>query len=395
MLLGFISISYFFSLLLHLPVLVTTLLIILYGFFSYKWMLKNIATESTPTPSNKYAIASYIILLVGIIIITNKLYYFEHKYGDWDAWLIWNYHAKFLAHPEYWKQLFTINKSSHPDYPLFTPGNIGFFWRLSGTDSQLIPFALSFFITLLIPVVIFLSLYQKNLIIAGLALILLATDEFYLIHAIAQYADAPLGLLFLCTIISASYLKTNKYIPLIIGALLGCCMWMKNEGVMLSLLFCLFYIKDILVDGRWKYFIAGITVPLLAIIVFKTMAPANNLLENRTVPLVDYLTDSSRYKLIASYLLDNLNNNFAIAKYGLIVYLVFCIAKKQFPGKDMWLLLSCVAGYFFVYVFSNQGLEWHLQTSMDRVLLQLMPSFVYVIAVKLSSLNIPFLSKQL
>jgi len=393
MLLGFISISYFFSLLLHLPALVTSILIIVYGFFSYKWTLKNIVTETIQTRSAKHTIFSYIILLAGIIIITNRLYYFEHKYGDWDAWLIWNYHAKYLAHPEYWKQLFTLNKISHPDYPLFIPGNIGFFWRLLGTDSQLIPFALSFFITLIIPVIIFLSLKQKNLLIAGVVLILLGTDDFYLIHAIAQYADAPLALFFLTAIISVNYLKTNKYIAVILGALLGCCIWIKNEGAMLSLLFCLFYIKDILVNGRWKYFLAGIAFPLLAILLFKTMAPVNNLLENRTVPLVDYFTDSSRYKLIASYLVYNLNNNFMVTKYGLIVYVIFCIVNRQFPGKDMWLLLSCVAGCFFVYVLSNQGLEWHLQTSMDRVLLQLMPSFVYVIATKLSTLKIPFLSK--
>lgn len=394
LLLGFISIMSFLSLLLFIPLIALIIFVILFGIYSYRWMANNVfVAESKLSPKTNYA--SYIILLAGVVILTNKLYYFEHKYGDWDAWLIWNYHAKFLQHPEYWKQLFTINKSCHPDYPLFLPGNIAFCWRLFRSDTMLVPFAYSYLFTLLIPVLIFLTLYRKNLFIAGLILLLLATDEFYLIHAIAQYADAPLGFLLLCIIIVAGYLNTNKYIPLIIGAILGCCMWMKNEGAMLTIIFCLFYIKSLMKNGGWKYLLAGIALPLITLLVFKSMAPVNDLMTNRTTPLSTYLTDGSRYKLIASYLADNMNRNFVIVELGLIVYVISCIIHKEWPGKNMFLLLTCVAGYFFVYLISNEGLEWHLQTSMDRVLLQLMPSFVYVIGAQLSKTKFPLLNKYL
>jgi hypothetical protein len=44
-----------------------------------------------------------------------------------------------------------------------------------------------------------------------------------------------------------------------------------------------------------------------------------------------------------------------------------------------------MAAYMMVYVFSVDYLEWHLATSIDRLMVQLMPAMVYVIALRFAN----------
>jgi lipopolysaccharide export LptBFGC system permease protein LptF len=92
---------------------------------------------------------------------------------------------------------------------------------------------------------------------------------------------------------------------------------------------------------------------------------------------------------------DNFNHNFIPIKVGLILYTAFCFIEKKLPGKNIIMLLCCLVGYFFVYIMTPLGLEWHLATSIDRVLMQLMPSFIYVLAFRLSSIDFSLADKQL
>ncbi len=387
LLLGFVSMVYFLLLIVHVPFIVTLLLAVAAGYFGYRSLNKNISTVDAPL-GKSYVVWSYVILIVGVFLVTNKGYYLEQKYGYWDAWWIWNYHARFLQSSEYWKQLFSMSSESHPDYPLYLPSVIAFLRRLTGTDNAIVPFTFSYFITLMIPVGIYLSLYRKNLPIAALVFFLLVTDEFYIDRGFAQYADLPLGFLFLCAFICLEVSERQAAIVAVIGALLGCCMWMKNEGIMLSAFFILFNARTLFAQGRWKYFIAGIALPVLTLVIFKNLAPATDLIEGQNAKTGGYLSDASRYKLVWQYLGDNFNHNFIPIKIGLIIYTVFCFVERKLPGRNMLILLCCLAGYFFVYIMTPKSLEWHLQTSMDRVLMQLMPSFMYVLALRFCSLKI-------
>src|SRR5262249_18352220 len=40
-------------------------------------------------------------------------------------------------------------------------------------------------------------------------------------------------------------------------------------------------------------------------------------------------------------------------------------------------LLTMVLGYYFVYITTPHDLAWHLQSSLDRLFMQLWPSFVF------------------
>ena len=360
-------------------------------------MSKHISEGEPVHRNRKYITWSYIVLLAGIAIIMYRGYILEEKYGYWDAWWIWDYHAKFLKSSEYWRQLFSLDTAFHPDYPLYISATVAFFWRIIGKDTMVVPYAFSFLISLLIPVVIYLDLYRKNLPVAAIVLLVFAFDKFYLRNALSQYADLPLGFLFLCcfTCIDKGKEREQASMVAVIAALLGCCMWMKNEGALLALVFIAFNTGRLFAQGSWRYFLAGIIFPVSVLLFFKIGSKGNELINGQSVHTLAYLFDFSRYKLIAQSMYEHLSYNFIPLDFGLLFYIIFCMIEKKLPGRNMQILLCCTLGFFLVYILSPLNLEWHLSTSLDRVLLQLMPSFVYVIALRLSDVQFVLPNKQL
>ncbi len=386
-LLGFTSMVYFLSLAISLPVVVTAVLVAAFGYLSYRWLGRHIAIED-PVVNKNHTTWACVILLVGIVIITNKAYYLEPQYGYWDAWWIWNYHAKFLGHPEF--AGFLISKHSlvpHPDYPLFVSGSIAFFWRLMSTDNISVSYALSFLTTLVIPVTIFLALYRRNIVVAALAFLLLAVDDFYLERALAQYADLPLGFAFLCAFICLENVKKQPLMTVVTSAVLGCCLWTKNEGAMLTLVFITLNCRSLFGRGRWKPFLSGFAFPLLVFVFFKLSARSNDLFELQDDHTRNFIFDWSRYEMVWESLIYNLSHNFVAVKIGLIAFAILCFVERRLPDRAIIVLLVCTTGYFFVYVLTPKSLDWHLATSMDRVLFHIVPSYIYVLARNFSRLH--------
>ena len=384
---GFASVIYYLSLLVGLPFIVPVLLVVAFGYFSYSWLGTYVAVAETTSLSKTQVAWSYAILTVGVIIITNKSYYIAPQYGYWDSWTIWNYHAKFLQDPAYRKYLFSLNPELHADYPLYLSASIAFLRRLTGCDNFVVPYALGYAIQLLVPVSIYLALYRKNLPIAALAFFLIITDDFYLERGLGQYADVPLALLFLCAFICIEEAKKKPGAILVAAAMIGCFGWVKNEGLMLAAIFILFNIRTLLAGGRWKYFLAGIALPAITLIIFKSQAPANDLISGQGPKTSEMLTDSSRYAIVWEYLTYTFNHYYIPLKIGLIAYFIFCIAERRWPSRNIVALLCCIVGYCIVYLLTPKSIDWHVHTSMDRVLMQLMPSFMYLMALRFSRLR--------
>jgi len=387
LLLGFLSAFYFLSLVVQLPAIIPAGLIAVFGYISYKWLMKNIVKPDLKK-DKPYKYLPYIIFLGGVAIITNKTFYLEQKYGEWDAWMIWNMHAKFLLDPHKWKDLFKLRPAYHSDYPLYLPATIAFFWRLLGNTAILVPYVFSFLTTLLVPVVIFIELYRKNLLVATLILIVLGTDDFYLKHAMNEYADVPLSLLLLLLFICRSYVQENKKIVTIMAALLGCCMWMKNEGAMLALIFTILNFKILFLNKNWKYSIPGLVVFIAALLLLKMQSPINDLMNTSQSNIINNIGSSQRYSFIYNSFTENLNNNFIEIKIGLLLYIVYCIAAKKIPQRNFWLIVCFAGGFFLTYLLLSPHLEWQLQTSMDRIILQLVPSTLYVLGLSFSNVRL-------
>jgi len=368
------------------PVIVPALVAIIFGAGSYYYFNKQLVTTALQDKESPNSVWYYVLLIAGVAIITNKSYYFSMQYGAWDAWTMWNYHALYLDHHNL-KYIFQQTDLTQPGYPLLLPGIIAFFWQTLHTQSMMVPFAIAFSVTLMIPLIIYLNLFKKNIIVAGAVLFLLATDENYLKLGFWEYADLSLGMLFLSAIISAEYININKTYVVFTAAFLGLCMWTKNEGIMLAFILIIFNLRTLLGNGRWKSFIAGISLPLITVLVYKYLAPATDIIRDQNHKTLSHFLDWHRYTFIWEFMWNTINENFAYLKVGALVYAAICVAEKKLPGKNMLMLLCCLTGVFFVYVLTTRPLGWHMETSMSRVLFQLMPAFTYVIARQLCRLR--------
>ena len=109
--------------------------------------------------------------------------------------------------------------------------------------------------------------------------------------------------------------------------------------------------------------------------------------------LSGFLTPN-RYTLVWESFTANLNSKFNYVKLGFYLYFLICIIEKKWPGKQMLLLITCLLAYFIVYIITPRDLAWQLATSQDRLMHQLMPAMVYVIASKLSEITFLLPQKQ-
>lgn len=327
---------------------------------------------------------SLVILAVGVATIVIKSYPLTEKYGGWDAWSIWDLQAKYMT-GENWKLMLLNTRHGHPDYPLLLPGITAFVarmmpaWRL-----ETIAFAFSFSFMLFIPVIIFLSHAGRSIIVATYTLFMLATDKFFLTQGVSMYADTALAFFFLCALVAMRQEMAGNRQVLIAAGALGCAMWTKNEGIILAGMFCLFYFRELFLGGRIKQFAAGIALPLVTLLIFKiAYAPANDLAH--ALPDTGHqLTDWPRYRQIYTSFWDNIEKNFGYIRMGVLLYGIVCLWRRQWPGKDLVMIVCCVAVYGLTYVVSYLDLSWHLMTSADRLLHQVMPALVFVIADKLA-----------
>lgn len=378
---GLTGLVYFICLMFHFPFLLAVPLVLVSWFFAIRWLNKKewIVKEET---SGKLGI---IILGIGIYLITSKAYSYAGKYGEWDAWAIWNMHARFLADTDNWQKLFHIEAYAHTDYPLMLPANIAFFSRVFADKAMLlVPFGFHFLVTLCIPVIIFSELHKRSIIVSALALLLLATDEFYLREGVAQYADTLLAFFFLCAFIAIDHQELRESL-IISGFMLGCCMWTKNEGVLLAVVFTLFYLPMLLKTGLLRYFAAGIALPLVVWAVFKLLyAPSNDMVSGQGSNTWQYLFQPERYELIREFLNNNLMLKFKVIFYGVVIYFALCILFRRTPGKQLLIVLACLAAYMIIYIVTPHDLEWHLFTSQHRLLHQLLPVTLYALGRKCS-----------
>lgn len=374
---GFVSTIYFLLLMTGLPFVAIAAIIGAVALIVGWGVLKFVKDDESTELLSRF---KHLILGVGIVYFVVRVYPHGEKYGGWDAWSIWNYHARFLAHPEYWQKL-TWYRICHPDYPMLVPGFAGFFARLISVDAlELISFVFSFTISLFIPLVIFLEIAPRSVFLGSAAYFLLIGNNSFLAEGVSQYADTALAFFFLCGLVAVKYAEDHMKYVLLAACSLGCCLWTKNEGMILVSLFVLFNFREMVFGGRWKYSLLGISIPLLTLILYKTaFAPPNGMIAEQSASTLAQLTDGNRYTMIWYSFVKNINDHFRYIKWFGLAFLLSLLLGRGRADKRFLLVLVCFAAYFMVYVITVEDLKWHLFTSQNRLMHQLMPALLYVI----------------
>jgi hypothetical protein len=331
--------------------------------------------------------------------------------GDWDAWAIWNLRAKFLAGPGgAWRNAISpLLNNSHPDYPLLLSGFVARVWKAGGTMDTIVPVitALLFFAALVALLVSVVALLRgtASALLAGL--VILSTTSL-LVWAPAQYADIPLAFYYLGAIalifLGPSQPAGGRWALLWAGLCASFAACTKNEGI--AFLACIvavfvaftFWQRRTEAVRRTGWLVAGAAPGALLTLWFKFfLAPAVDPLVTQGASGLARLHDFSRYAQIAGGFFTYLMNLGSGVTHPLILLAILAVLLRlQF--EERYKLPSLIAttclvlvflSYCLVYLITPYGLEWQVQSSFDRLILQVWPSFLLVFFVQLRTVADP------
>jgi len=336
----------------------------------------------------KYYAKNYneaIIPLLAILVMTLVFVFHGSKYGDYDSWAIWNVHAKFLFYPQVWTRISGDGLvTSHADYPLMLPCLVAFFWKTINNETFIIPLLLSFSILLAITLLLYYALLDefKSNLFAYFGLFILVADYNFQLLDSAQCADTLISLFILLAFVLNNRLKNNPstHIAYILGFICADCTWIKNEGDLFYLVFTAVFIVSNYkhVSNIFKYLIGSI-VPLFVTIYYKIIfAPTNDLVSasnHQTQRLLHDLKDVNRYSVIFKFFEKTLLQNFLPAIVLILVLLIF--NRSFFKSFAFIVFFILISGFTVIYLITPYNLEWHLATSLSRILYQIYPSFLY------------------
>ncbi len=263
--------------------------------------------------------------------------------------------------------------------------------------------ALLFFAALIALLVSVIALLRSvaSAFLAGL--VVLATTSL-LIWVPSQYADIPIAFYYLGAIalifLEASAASSGRWAFLWAGLCAGLAAWTKNEGIAFLVCFALVFLAFTLWKrgaaalARGGWLLAGAAPGILLTLWLKFfLAPAVDPLVTQGGSGLARLHDLNRYTTVATGFFNNLFNLGAGMGHPLILLAILAIlvrlhmeAGYQLPSLIATAALVLVfLSYCLVYLITPYGLEWQIQTSFDRLILQVWPSFLLVFFVQLRS----------
>ena len=318
-------------------------------------------------------------------------------HGDWDAWAIWNSHSRYLYRDgPAWQD--HIQETFHADYPLLAPLMTARLWRYAGEDVPDMSGVFGIVFALSGVFLLGAALKESRGAVIGLLMALtLAGTPFYLSHAMNEGADIPLSIFMLATIaLIVTYFDgppDRLGLLAAAGLMAGFAGWTKNEG----LVFILATAGALLLPVFWKpsatlrgfaAFAAGLLLPLAVIAFFKvTIAPPSEFTLNRHyAEVLEKITNPDRYMIIFGNVL---KTSWAFGGW-VLQPMIPLLAFVGLTGVDRtvlrsrgWLtggaiLMAVMAGYFAVYVVTPMELQWHLDSSLERLLMHFWPSVLFL-----------------
>ena len=340
---------------------------------------------------------------------------YREPHGKWDAFLIWNMHARFLFRSGAdWMDYFRSGLDwTHPDYPYLLPLSVVRSWEYCGGETIAAPIFIAALFTLLVAGLLWTALGAlRNEEQGGLAAMLLAASPLFVLVGASQLADIPLSFFILGAIV-VPFLHDRQEKPratslAMAGLLAGLAAWTKNEGILFCAIFLL--IRPVITyfaegtrraAGEFFSLAAGAAPALLVLLFFKTaVAPGSDLIASQNAGgFLDKLGDAGRYgTVLMSYLRTGLTFTQGIPDVrapfllnpvipGVILLAAYLALsglardpRDSRGGLTGWVVIVLtLAGYFFVFIITPHDLKWHLLTALNRLFLQLWPSAIFLV----------------
>jgi len=325
--------------------------------------------------------------------------------GFWDAWAIWNLRARFFVRlPADVTRAFSpeLGWNTHPDYPLLLPGITAQWWIVTQQESRWIPPVIAGVFAGITVITLAGAVRQLRGTISGLVagIALLGTSAFLRL-AVQQVADLPLAAYALAAVaVVAVALERDEprtwRLFVLAGLLVGLAAWTKNEGALAAgsvsaALLSAARVRPAAQRLRHAGWVSLGALPIILLLAYfkLTYAPPNDLASKSSLAdLLSRATTLMRYTTVTGELWARVYrvrdwNCFFIA----LPLLLLRFGRSRLAGPAAPVALATAAlilsGCLMVYVLTPHEIVWHIQTSMDRVLLQWWPLFIFSVFVAL------------
>jgi hypothetical protein len=320
--------------------------------------------------------------------------YAAEPYGRWDGWAIWNMHARFLyfGGDAFRRMLQSPQIAwSHLDYPLLVPAAIARAWAYSGSDAPAVSALISILfgaatVGLLVGAV---SRLRSPMLGCLAGLVALGTP-FFVNFSASQYADVPLGFFVLAAAAAVALCGKGagtRTLYFLAGAAAGMAAWTKNEGLLLaSIVFAGGCALGVARDMRRRAgaLLTGLLVALVPVLYFKfQLSPPNDIVTGSLMGRLGQITDGARHRLILSAA----RRDFALfGEWSVLPFLAMALpilaSGRPRLSRHEWaagaLAALILAGYYCVYLLTPWDLQWHLDSSLVRLLLQVWPTLIFL-----------------
>lgn len=318
-----------------------------------------------------------------------------YPFGRWDAWSNWNLKARYFhLGGERWQDVFSPLMTGHwHDYPLWLPLSLARWWTYAGTPDPWVGQLLSIAALTMVALLMFTGLRaMRGLTHACIATIVLLTSEATLRWGGAQYADIPLSMFMLGSLIAVSLgLCDARRTPawwVLAGLLAGAAVCTKHEGKLFCLV--LIFTASLATWATVGLKPAGKRIGLLVLAMlpgaaitlgFNAMigAEAAQFYGGSTWAM---LTDPARHRMTLQAIADIAPQVFdwrvllLVPVYGVLAGLNR--RRPQCAAAAMCIVASLLlaAGYYATLITTRLDLVTHVTTSVDRLMVQLWPMFL-------------------
>jgi len=365
------------------------------------WQPSRDISWKPPSPSHKQkvlrAIAWMSLLASGGVFLMSYIGYRRNfPHAGWDAWAIWDLRARFLYRGgANWKDAFSPALSwSHPDYPLLLPASIARCWEYLGRETMAAVTA----VQLTFGVLTVAGLGSAIAILRGrvqsaLASLVLLSTPFFLRHTAAGFADVALGAYLVSALAMVCIQETASRPAFLVtaGMLAGFAAWTKNEGqlflaaLLISQVVWIWYTSGLKTALRRSLPLLAGALPALVVLAFfrsKISTTATDLFQYQSNVLIK-LTDVGRYLLISKSFVHRLLDfgEWPIPMVPVLFIYGLLMGRTKRQGVSLGIRVAATAlavtllGYFAIYVITPWAdLAGHLDSSLNRLLLQLWPS---------------------
>ncbi len=330
--------------------------------------------------------------------------------GSWDAVAIWNVRADMLDRgwDRFPQLLAGVDRSSHPNYPLGLPATVAGLRLAAGEESGDAPrlVAATWFASLLL--LLFLCVEAVTAPeVAALTTAWVFVTPLAVNWAAAQVADIPLAVLFLGASIGlASQLPGWNGVrlpPALSGVALGLLAWTKNEGLPMAVIAAAgFFLMDRGSRRRAPAVNRKLAIELLAgalpgfaaTLLFKLLwSPGSGLETYLQGSWTSRITDPHRWWLPARELAIRLLAPASSSWWSLVWWvpaaavilgLLLGAGRRPCFAFGIGVLVAVAASWLPIYAATPYPLEWHVASSLDRLLLQILPASLAVGATALA-----------